>query len=254
MVSSPFLRLYVLSDLHLEREEFDPPPVEADVIVLAGDVAMGSAALDWLRAWAPARPVLYVLGNHEFYGHALPDLVDEVRAAAEPQAMLLENDEAVVDGVRFLGCTLWSDFDFDGPEHRDRSMEVCERLVNDFHHITFAPQGRTLRARDTRMLHVASRRWLESRLAAPHDGPTVVITHHQPLVRMWPTSDLYRALGGAFATDLTGLMGDRVDLWIYGHTHRVADLNVRGTRVVSNPRGYPHQPVDGFDPALVVEL
>jgi predicted phosphodiesterase len=64
-----------------------------------------------------------------------------------------------------------------------------------------------------------------------------------------------RALGGAFASDVTALMGgERAALWIFGHTHRVADLELNGTRVVSNPRGYPHQPVAAFDPALVIEL
>ncbi len=249
------MRLHVLSDLHLEREAFEPPEVEADVLILAGDVARGSEGVEWLRGRARGRPVLYVLGNHEFYGHALPDLVDEVRQAADGDATVLENGETVVDGVRFLGCTLWSDFDFGGAENRETSMEVCERLVNDYTHISFGPQGRTLKARDTRMIHVSSRRWLEDRLAAPHDGPTVVVTHHQPLIRTKAPSELTRNLAGAFASDLTELMGgERVGLWIYGHTHRVADVDVRGTRVVSNPRGYPHEPVDGFEPALVLEV
>jgi hypothetical protein len=246
----------VLSDLHLEQEPFVPPGVAADVVVLAGDVARGTGGMDWLRRWAPGRPVLYVAGNHEFYGHGLPELISELRRAASPPLVrLLENDEVIVDGVRFLGCTLWSDFDFGGPEHRAQSMKVCERLVNDYEHITFSPKDRTLEARDTRMLHVSSRRWLAGRLATPHEGPTVVVTHHAPLIRTRPRSKVTRALAGAFASDLTALMGgDRVALWIFGHTHRAADLDVRGTRLVSNPRGYPHQPVADFDPARVIGL
>jgi predicted phosphodiesterase len=246
----------VLSDLHLEQERFVPPLVDADLVVLAGDVARGTRGMEWTRRWAPRRPVLYVAGNHEFYGHALPELIGELRRAASPPSVrLLENDEVTLDGVRFLGCTLWSDFDFDGPEHRTQSMKVCERLVNDYEYIRFNPQDRTLRARDTRMLHVASRRWLAERLSRLHDGPTVVVTHHEPLIRGRPPSKLTRTLAGAFASDLTDLMGrDRVALWVFGHTHRAVDLDVRGTRVVSNPRGYPHQPVAGFDPARVVEV
>lgn len=250
------MKLHVLSDLHLEREAFAAPPADADVVVLAGDVARGTRGVEWARGWAGGAPIVYVAGNHEFYGHALPGLVGDLRRAAEGSPVrVLEYDEVFVAGVRFLGCTLWSDFDFAGPEHREESMRVCAELVNDFEHIAFGPAGRTLQPRDTRTLHVASRRWLAERLAAPHDGPTVVVTHHAPLIRTRPRQAVLRALGGAFASDLTGLMdGERAAAWIYGHTHRAADLDVNGTRVISNPRGYPHQPVAGFDPARVIAL
>jgi predicted phosphodiesterase len=250
------LRFHVLSDLHLERQRFAPPEIDADAVILAGDIATGTGGVDWVRSWVGGRPVLYVAGNHEFYGHAIPGLLAELRrSAAGSSVSVLENEEVVVGGVRFLGCTLWSDFDFDGPERRAQTMRVCERLVNDYGQIGFGPAGRPLAARDTRALHLTSRGWLEARLAARHDGPTVVITHHAPLIRGKPSLPALRALAGAFASDVTALMdGDRVALWIFGHTHRAADLEFRGTRVISNPRGYPHLPVDGFDPALVVEL
>lgn len=104
-------------------------------------------------------------------------------------------------------------------------------------------------------VHLSSRRWLEDRLAEPHAGPTVVVTHHAPLIRTRPDPPLLRAIAGAFASDLTDLMGaEKVTLWLYGHTHRAADLEIRGVRIVSNPRGYPNQPVEGFDPNHVIEI
>jgi predicted phosphodiesterase len=250
------VRLYVLSDLHLERQPFTALDVEADAVVLAGDISTGTRGLEWARRWAGGRPVIYVAGNHEFYGHALPGLFDELRrCAAGSSVRVLEDDELILDGVRFLGCTLWSDFDFDGPERRTESMRLCERFVNDYELITFGPGARTLTADYTRTLHLSSRRWLAARLAQPHDGPTVVVTHHAPLIRTRPSALVMRALAGAFASDVTDLMGaDRVALWIFGHTHRTADLQVRGTRVLSNPRGYPQQPVPGFDPTCVTEV
>ena len=250
------MRLHVLSDLHLERQSFVPAGVDADAVVLAGDIATGTRGVDWARSWANGRPVLYIAGNHEFYGHAMPGLIDELRQAAVGSSVhVLENDAVVLDRVRFLGCTLWSDFEFDGRERRAESMRLCERVVNDYEHITFGPGGRTLTPRDTRMFHLSSRRWLAARLTQPHDGATVIITHHAPLIRTRPPVPELRALAGAFASDVTDLMGaDRVALWIFGHTHRVADLEVRGTRILSNPRGYPHQPVAGFDPGYVIEL
>jgi predicted phosphodiesterase len=250
------VRLHVLSDLHLEHQPFEPPSVDADVLVLAGDTATGTSGLEWAQRCADGRPVLYVAGNHEFYGHSLPGLTDALRSRASGSPIrVLENDEISLAGVRFLGCTLWSDFDFDGRERRMESMAVCERVVNDYKHITFDPADRTLVPRDTRTLHLSSRRWLAARLAEPHDGPTVVVTHHAPLIRGRPSAPTLRAIAGAFASDVTDLMGaERVALWIFGHTHRTANVEVHGTRVLSNPRGYPHQPVAGFDPGCVIEV
>jgi predicted phosphodiesterase len=250
------VRLHVLSDLHLEHAPFAVPEVDADVVVLAGDVAPGSAGIEWMRRYLEGRPILYVAGNHEFYGHDLPGLTSRLRDAARGSAInVLENDAVVINGVRFLGCSLWTDFEFAGAENRANTMRVCERLVNDYKQIRASDPDRPLRAQDTRDLHVASRAWLATALAAPHDGPTVVITHHAPLVRQRPENPVLAAVGGAFASDLSGLMdGELAGLWIFGHIHRVVDTEVNGTRVLSNQRGYPHEPVAGFDPGLVVEL
>jgi predicted phosphohydrolase len=250
------VRLHVVSDLHVEFAPFEPPPVDADVLVLAGDVGPGTAGVRLAREWSGGRPVLFVAGNHEYYRHALPALNGELRAAAlGSDVHVLENDELVLDGVRFLGCTLWSDFLAAGEAEMERSMAVCGRLLNDYSVITWSEEERALAPRDTLALHADSRLWLEERLAVRHDGPTVVVTHHAPLVHPRPTKPFHRVLAGAFASDLSELMGgDRVDLWIYGHLHRTADLEVAGTRLVSNPRGYPHEPVEAFDPGLVIEL
>jgi predicted phosphohydrolase len=217
---------------------------------------VGTRGVEWAAGLAHGRHVLYVAGNHEFYGHAIPGLIDDLRAAAAGTTVhVLENDEVRLDGVRFLGCTLWSDFDFDGRERRAESMALCQRVVNDYEYITFGPGARTLAPRDTRMFHISSRSWLSQRLAQPHEGPTVILTHHAPLIRGRPTTPVLRAVAGAFVSDVTELMGsERVALWIFGHTHRMADLKHRGTHVVSNPRGYPHQPVAGFDPSLVISV
>ena len=250
------MRIHLLSDLHLERAAFEPPEVDADVIVLAGDVARGDAGIAWAKELPAGRPVLYVAGNHEFYGYALSDLLGQLRqSAAGTSVHFLENDAVVIAGTRFLGCTLWSDFDFDGEERRAGSMSLAGRIVNDFRHIRHEADGRQLTPQDARSRHLESRDWLAQQLAEPFDGQTVVITHHAPVIRGRPDRALLRAVAGAFASDLSDLMGsDHVDLWIYGHTHRAAALNVNGTRIISNPRGYPAQPVAGFDPGLIVEL
>lgn len=250
------MRLHVLSDLHLEHAPFTVPEVDADVLVLAGDTAPGTAGIEWMHRHLPGRTIVCVAGNHEFYGHDLPGLSERLRAAARGGDIhVLENEQVVIDGVRFLGCSLWSDFDYAGAANRVGSMLLCERLVNDYKQIRASELGRRLLAQDTRDLHVASRAWLATALAAPHDGPTVVVTHHAPLVRRRARSSaVLDAVAGAFASDLTELMGPAADLWIFGHIHASVDTEVNGTRVLSNQRGYPHEPVEGFDPSLVVEV
>jgi predicted phosphodiesterase len=251
------VRLHVLSDLHLEHAPFVVPEVDADVVVLAGDIAPGGTGIEWVRRHLDARPVIYVAGNHEFYGQDLPGLIGRLRdAAVGSQIHVLENDDIVIDGVRFLGCSLWSDFDYAGPENRANSMRICERLVNDYRQIRATAHDRPLCAQDTRDLHVASRAWLATHLASRHDGPTVVVTHHAPMVRRLEESNaLMNAIAGAFASDLSELMGrEAVDLWIFGHIHREIDTDVNGTRLLSNQRGYPTEPVSGFDPALVIDV
>jgi predicted phosphodiesterase len=253
------LRLHVLSDLHLEGSPFEPPEVEADVTILAGDISTGTRGVDWAKrlSWAGGgRPVVYVAGNHEFYGEAFPSLIGDLRTAATGSAVhVLENDEVVLGGVRFLGCTLWSDFLFDGPERRQASMALCGRVVNDYLQIRGAANNGTITPATTLEHHLASRAWLIERLAVPFDGPSVVVTHHAPLIRRRPDRQLLRLVAGAFASDMTALMDpDRVALWIYGHTHQPADLDVGGTRVLSNPRGYVRESIAAFDPGATVEV
>ena len=109
------MRIHLLSDLHLEFAPFDLPAVDADVVVLAGDVHTGRNGLKWIRSAIPETPVIYVLGNHEFYGQTLPKLTDELQVEAEgANVHVLENDRIEIAGVTFLGATLWTDFAVNG--------------------------------------------------------------------------------------------------------------------------------------------
>jgi predicted phosphodiesterase len=250
------LRLWIISDIHLEHAPFSPPSVDADLVILAGDTAQGADGIGWAREHLDGLPVLYIAGNHEFYGEDFPGLIDRLRESAQGSSVhVLENDQIIIGGIRFLGCSMWSDFDFAGAEHRARTMELCGRLVNDYKQISRSDLDRPLEPQDTRDAHLVSRSWLSDRLAESHDGPTVVVTHHSPVTREPPPNRILAAIGGAFATDLRELMSpEAVDLWVFGHIHRCIDTSVNGTRLISNQRGYPHEPVAGFDPGLVIDL
>jgi Icc-related predicted phosphoesterase len=235
------MKIRILSDLHLEFSPRHPPlmlpEVDADVVVLAGDIDNGTRAIDWAEQAFQGTPVLYVPGNHEYYDGEIGETraALRARAAASPNVRVLDNDELVLNGARFLGSTLWSDFELFGPDKKRAAIEDSLRYVVDFRAIRRGPA--LLKPEDTLAFHREARAFLQARLAAPFGGPTVVITHHAPhpgsVHPRW-SSHLSSA---AFVSDLTPLL-DAPRLWIHGHTHDSFDYEAAGTRIVANPMGY----------------
>ncbi|MEZ4439189.1 MAG: metallophosphoesterase [Polyangiaceae bacterium] len=250
------MRLLVLSDLHIELAPFESGDVEADVVVLAGDIGPKLSGLQMAQAGFPDRPVIYVAGNHEYYGAALPHLTDKLRDLADgTNVHFLERDEVVIGSVRFLGCTLWTDFELYGEKEALSCRLEAEAKLNDYRRIRLSPRFRKLRTADTLSLHNRSLSWLEDRLAEPFPGKTVVVTHHAPGFES--ISPWYRGqrLSSAYASDLTDwASGKPIDLWIHGHTHNRLDYELSGIRVVANQRGYADEPVQGFESGFTVEL
>lgn len=244
------MRIRVLSDLHLEDSPWEAPPAEADLVVLAGDIANGAEGVEWAKR-AFDTPVLFVAGNHEAFDAEFHDTAAAIRdAAAGSNVTVLDRGETVIGGIRFLGATLWSDFALDGPAARDRALTELPRIAPDFRVVRFGE--RLFTTDDWIALHRADRAWLEARLAEPFAGPTVVVTHFLPHPQSIARRFAGHPFNPGFATDLSHLMG-RAPLWIHGHTHTALDYVVDGTRVVCNPRGYPHERT-GFRPDLVVEV
>ena len=98
------MKLHIISDLHLSVHPFAPPRTDADVVVLAGDIARPPEAIAWAQGFK--KPVVLVPGNHEFYGSSLQETVQELRRLAQGTAVhVLDNDRLVLDGIRFLGST-----------------------------------------------------------------------------------------------------------------------------------------------------
>jgi predicted phosphodiesterase len=126
------VKLHVLSDLHLSRGALAIPGNDADAVVLAGDIARPREAVAW--AAGLAKPVLYVPGNHEFYGGSIAGTVAELkRLCAGTAIRVLDNEETFLSGVRFLGTTLWTDFRLFGEgEKRAAAMGEAQRLMRDF--------------------------------------------------------------------------------------------------------------------------
>ena len=249
------MRLHVLSDLHTEFEDFSPPRTDADVVVLAGDIGIRDRGVQFARRAFPKQQVVYVAGNHEYYGRAIPHHTEKMRAAAKELGIHFLDEEAIIiDGVRFLGATLWTDFALLGEDLSYVAMYEAQERMTDFRRIRRSPSFSKLRPIDARALHRRARAWLRAVLEQGHDGPTVVVTHHAPHILSLEERQRDVLLSAAYASDLTNLLDGRASLWIHGHTHRAVDYVVGGTRVVSNQRGYPDEPADGFEPGFVLDI
>ena len=244
------MRIRIYSDLHLEFAPFEPPANDADTIVLAGDIANGAAGIAWARETFGG-PVLYLAGNHEYYEGEFEAVQKAMAAAAREHSVeLLDCSTAVVDGVRFLGCTLWTDYSLAPQGERPAVIEAARKLNPDYQLIQRG--SRAFSPEDAIALCSRHRAWLAAALAAPFPGKTVVVTHFAPHPRSIAPAFVGHRANPGFVLNLETIM-DSAPLWIHGHTHTFFDYRVRGTRVICNPRGYPGEQT-GFRPDLTVEI
>jgi predicted phosphodiesterase len=246
------MRISVVSDLHLEFADLTLPG--GDILVLAGDV-WTAAHMQIKRNDATSRSLrkryehfcveelskyrraLMVLGNHEFYGSSIaaaPDIIRNFLAKHAPNATLLDNGTAIIDGVPFIGSTLWAPCG-DGNPLTELRIALG---MNDFRQIKLS-DGREDRFTPAMAaeLHRHNVEWLSHQVSQCAGEPCVVITHHAP-------SLLCDSRGGEMAEAYSSNQHDIIErnphvaLWAYGHTHEPANLMIGNTKVVSNPRGY----------------
>ena len=242
------MKLRIFSDLHNEFARFVPAPSDADVVILAGDIDLKSRGVKWANQTFQC-PVIYVCGNHDYYGGHIDHTLRKMKEAALPHVHVLENEALIVDQTRFLVTTGWTDYTSTGDV--EAAARTAREWMSDFRVIRAAASYRRLRPADLIAKSRAAYNWLAQELSTPFDGKTVVVTHHAPTPD-YLSEDVEGHLAAAYANDWSDLLG-KVDLWVYGHTHVAASFTKNGCRVVSNPRGYPGQDT-GFDPDLLIEL
>lgn len=254
------MRVQIFSDLHADVR---PPKqigigADVDVVIAAGDICEGAVqSFAVLRHFVPAAvPIVFVLGNHEYYRSFVSyELAAARKRAAADNIHLLENDTVVINGVRFVGATLWTDYALFGAEWRQRVMDACRHGLNDHRLIGWRKQPwEQFRPQEALLLHQQSREYLGALLAERFAGATVVVTHHAP--HPGSIADCFRTdlLTGGFASDCEDLiLATQPDFWIHGHMHNSADYRVGATRIVCNPNGYGNEN-PFFDSALVVEV
>jgi Icc-related predicted phosphoesterase len=245
MAAQEPIRILALSDLHLEFAHLEPTPdVMPDLVLLAGDIGRATDAITWAEYYFSKVPVVFVIGNHEAYRDSLELVLDNCRASAAKTRNIrfLENDQIVIPlrgrDVRVLGTCLWTDFKLNGDDRQLESMLIAQRNLADYRLIEY--KGTRLLPSDTLAFHEIAVAWLDGKLAEPHNGPTVVVTHHAPLARSVPPFYRGSLLSPAFNSNLEPLiLHHQPELWVHGHTHWSVDYAVGRTRVYSNQRGYP---------------
>ena len=253
------MKIALLSDLHLSVHPMDAPATDADVVVLAGDLHRPAQAMAWARQFA--QPTLFVTGNHEFYGSDLVSTLAQLRTHADgSNVRVLERNAWQHGGVRFLGCTLWSDYRlFSSPEQREAGLRKAQEFVRDFSRIGVAPDfPERFTPAISQLLFEQSVQWLDERFAEPFAGPTVVITHFAPARASVAAQLVGSPLNACFVSDLEArILRWQPVLWLHGHVHDSFDYRVGATRVVANPRGYAPAGVTEnprFQPTLLLEI
>ncbi len=252
------MRIHYASDLHLEYRR-GPLPIrkenvaEGDILVLSGDIFVNRNNLaPLIEELSPVIPIVLVLGNHEYWTHEWDSALDSHRLMIDRFSSsgihLLEQESRVVNGVRFLGTTLWTDF------AGGRHGESCQRGMSDF--VKIGRDGGDLLWTDVTARHRESVAWLSSELRKPWNSTTVVVTHHAPSALSNDPRYAGSSISGGFFSNLDDLILEtQPDLWIHGHLHFPSDYHIGKTRVLSNPYGYEGYDISPqWDPSRFVEI
>lgn len=275
------MRIQLFSDLHLERyPDFEPSfAPDIDVVVLAGDIGsyqpgsrlggddFGLARFSPLRPGAGGATVLYVPGNHEFDALDFDDTYDRLRRTCERLGITwLEREVVTLGKVRFVGTTLWTDFEAlaaseSGVTRQMQALGKAYRAANYYlSKNTTLQHGEPVLAEGIRAMALQCQAWLRAALAVPFDGATVAVTHFAPSLRSAdPRYGLTPGTAG-FCNGLDDLL-PLAQVWMHGHLHCWNDYVVEGRnppwacRVVANPLGYVSKGEQAaFRDNLVIEV
>lgn len=251
------MRIHLLSDLHFEfakmPRSYTPP--ECDVVVLSGDISSGLPGVMW-AAQTFTVPVIYIPGNHEYYVRRpwREHLRKMKEKALGSTVHVLHNETVEIGDVRFIGGTMWADFDLYGQNFFHQ--QVAQRGMNDYAHIYTDDSGTNFSSDDSLAEHKLTRQFITDTLATPFAGKTVVCTHHGPTELSVSAKWQFHPLTPAYTSRLANILLDYEPvLWTHGHVHDSFDYLVGKTRVVTNPRGYEGHEINPlYNPQLVLEI
>jgi predicted phosphodiesterase len=253
------LKIHSISDLHREFSDYThPAPNGTDVVILAGDIDQGCHGIHWAKKQFPDCKIIYLMGNHEYYGCNLVDLRAEAKSLSDNHLTVLDQDEVIIGQVRFLGATGWTDYESTG--NSPMAELECQGAIKDFQFIAADGTGRSVLPFDFAERSRAAKQWFIDKLAEPFEGKTVVISHYAPSVLSLGKEFGITHLDANYANRWENMMayplpnGKDIALWVHGHTHKSLDYELYGTRIVCNPRGYDDGQNKSFNPHLLIEI
>jgi len=248
------MRIKIISDLHQEFGISDLDFSNAELVILAGDTNLGTKGIEWVKQNIPEKPVIYLLGNHEYYKGSYPKTLNKIlEASKNSNVNVLENNMVEFEGIRFHGATLWTDFSLFG--NPVESGIICQARMNDYALIRVDPAYSKLRSIDTYQIHQKSKSWLQKSLQESRGYKNVVITHHAPSAKSIPEHDRDHALSAAYASNLEDVILEHQPLyWIHGHIHTPTRYTIGNTEIICNPHGYLNEKYNGYEEDLIIEI
>jgi len=248
------MKIQIISDLHQEFGFSDLSFDLADVVILAGDVNLGTRGIEWIKNKIPKKPVIYVLGNHEYYKGSYPKTLNKILEAAEnSNVSVLENSFVDIEDVRFHGATLWTDFSIFGNPMAYGSL--CQTQMNDYKLIRKDPSYSKMRSIDTFKIHQISRHWLKENLENSKGKRNIVVTHHAPSLQSVPEHFKTDPVTSAYASNLEDFIEEYQPIyWIHGHIHTPTRYKIGETEIICNPHGYISEKYNGYDRKLIIEI
>ncbi len=276
------MKVNVISDLHLEFDDLELPG--GDVLILSGDVCeaknLKAGSYDpngimfdfeqasrrpdrYIRFFkeecAKYRHVIYVMGNHEHYGFRFDKTYSQLLLNLPDNVRLLEKESTEIDGVLFIGATLWTDCNKGDPitMMQLRSSMNDYRVVQNF----YKDKGQYFKLipEFTYSEHRQTLKYFESVLQQNPDRPVVVVTHHSPSKQsIKPKYQTDYHMNGGYSSDLEKFILDhpQIKVWTHGHTHDTFDYMIGQCRIICNPRGYVgyEERAQEFDPTVGFDI
>ena len=244
------MKIQIISDLHLEFGGISLPNVERDLLIIAGDLDIGKKPLEFIKKQIKISPVIYILGNHEFYHQNFDEILDFWKNIKMHNFYFLEKSSVEIKNIRFLGAILWTDMN----KGNKKDIQAAKLGLNDF--TVIRKQNRKFTPEDSIILHNQSVKWLKTELKKEFKGKIVVITHHLPSYRSTHKKFQNSSINSCFSSDLDNIIKKfKPNLWIHGHTHESFDYMIENTRIICNPRGYKNlEENKNFNPSFIVDI